>query len=180
MIVNPQSVFDVPRLVREINNIRNPHEEEPLGAEDPIRKEPRDNPFLRKLNELLPIKKPGTTIKYSINQERPGILSGLVHYVKDVRIGYIFVEEGIYPRTSHIGEDEAYESLTFRLKDPITLRIGGELPTCTIQVHALINNGRLKESTIREDHHGLRRTDLSPIIPTEWFFKEGLYAPGSS
>lgn len=172
MINLVSSVFDINALTQRISSVLDPDTEEPISVEDPIYKEPRDNPFLRKVNRTRRLRH--ATVKYSLVQERERLF--IRGATKEVRIGYVFVEEGEYPATGVV-EEESYTSLFFRLKDALNLKGGRELIPCTIKLHSLLILGRLADNTQRENYAKRTGVDIDGLIPTEWFFKRGLYTP---
>jgi len=118
--------------------------------------------------------------KYGIQREVQGRgLFGLYALSSDVRIGYIFIEAGTRDPDNENSAD--YEILKLKLKHPTELRGGVLIPECTIKILAQAEDCCPLEVE-RTDHIKRARsiqtkTNLANVLPTEWFFREGVYQP---
>lgn len=150
-------LLDISGLVERLNSAL--AESEPrISRREFELKEPRKNPFLYRARD----RELESRGKYQLGILKPEL---------GVNLGYVFVETGFTNVSDDCGG--GYETLRFRTYVPIELRNGNIIPECSVKL--LIETeeiGPLHKE--RKDHTrkaGLIwvRSDLSSVLPTEWF-----------
>src|SRR3989344_5834206 len=112
--------------------------------------------------------------RYNLIQNGFGgtLLDALASSWSEINIGSISYEGDIVEDSAAYGG--AYETVRLRIDGPIKLKKGDVLPACEIRLFAEIDDTMHGKLYIeREDYIPKflykKRTDLSIILPTEWF-----------
>ena len=138
-----------------------------------IDKKPRKNPFLYRLMG----REAECVGKSPLIQTVEGIgFSGLFDLESEINAGYVFVERGCTDTTSEYGG--AYETMRLRIKQPLKLKNGGIIPNCSIKLlieaEEWVDRYQERRDHIRRYDLYWERTNLSKILPTEWFLYDFL------
>ncbi|MBU0906785.1 MAG: hypothetical protein KKD18_04105 [Nanoarchaeota archaeon] len=163
------AVLDVNGLISLINsNLANPNED--LARSSFEQRIPLRNLF--PLSKRI-IHQAGKSYLIQNKAADRGLFSGMAGIDRERGVGYVFFEQGVIDEAAE--EDPIYEGLRLRIKHPIQLTRSRLIPNCSVTVFA--TSQELDEGPdYRVRYHvplllGWRRTDLSHVLPPEWFFK---------
>jgi hypothetical protein len=150
--MNTLKLFDLTKLLSSLN-------EQVSGGNfslvPKIFEESKRNPFINKID----------------GSERQTV--GKYHVINNgKKVGYLFFEQGIVPDDS---DTIAYEKVKLKLL-PIRLKDGREVPKSTIKIYVedMYNVTVERKDHTRIGHLFWKQTDLSSILPNNYFLQESV------
>jgi len=177
------TTLDPKRLIKRIGRVVTEQEDE-IYLSQPQTRKPGG-----KMKALLVGMKPEKRIRLPIERMVQGasLMGALAATKKEVRIGYIETETGMFnPEES---DPTPYELITLRLYGELEKINNTEIPECITTITLEMPEGYVTSSAVsrtdlirrRNWRESLRKgsrwkeTDLTDVLPTEWFFKKGIY-----
>jgi hypothetical protein len=164
------SYFDITKLIKEVNwSLAN-------RDDDKVRKDNFETAQLGKRQFLnLPRRREiNQRGRYPLMQSTFGFLFGIAAIDREEEVGEILIETG----TANYDKDDSvpYEALRLRMRYPIK----NKSRPCKIEMIAEAEecSGMDIQRVDRVKSWGFfHETDLSKVIKTEWFFRDGIYQP---
>jgi hypothetical protein len=152
--------------------------EDTIRATNFVEKTPKKSPFLHRTDEWEAYHTTKCKLVLTTRSRGLGFLLGIGEDEQNLDLGYIFLEEGyIDAGTDYNGY---YEAIKMRLKHPLKLEGGLVIPPCSIKIsheaHPTEASKPLRKDHVRKFGLYWQHTDLSRVLPTDWFFPKPKYA----